>query len=116
MIWLRSMNTIPPPELKVIDTREMKVLLAEIVVLLQLAGYSGFAKEQILWSISQPTPHLSNLGLGLQSHLVNGHHFLELIWMPSTFHEWSLLSQLSHHFGDPALLQCDILNAGRPQS
>lgn len=56
------MNTIPPPELKAIDTREMKVLLAEIVVLLQLAGYSGSAKGQVLWSIfnfhfpAHPTP------------------------------------------------------------
>lgn len=71
--------------------------------------------EHPQFSISQPIPHLSKLGLGLQSHPV-GAHFLELIWMPSTFHEWSPLSQLGHHFGDLALLQCDILNAGRPQS
>ena len=61
MIWLRSMNTIPPPELKVTDTREMKALLVEIVVLFQLAGYSGFAKGQVLWSIlSFPSPNPSH--------------------------------------------------------
>ena len=55
------MNTIPPPELKVTDTREMKALLVEIVVLFQLAGYSGFAKGQVLWSIlSFPSPNPSH--------------------------------------------------------
>ena len=61
MIWLRSMNTIPPPELKFIHTREIKVLLAEIMVLFPLAGYSGFAKGQVLWSILNfPSPSPSH--------------------------------------------------------
>lgn len=118
MTWLRSMNTISPPELKVIDTREMKVLLAEIVVLFQLAGYSGFAKGQVLWSILNfPSPSPSHtFKAGAWAAVTPGGCTLLLRADLDAFHEWSLLSQLGHHFGDPALLQCDILNAGRPQS